>query len=191
MCECPLLPFMPWPLAPFACMPLPFWPGSCPLLAAIASSVYAVLSPLAKTLKASRIGLYPVQRLHKPEHTYQECQDCIPSSAEHTDPGKDFSVHAYTLLSHAFGQASGAAAGLPEVACKRLLDLCLAGRLWLGAQEGVHGHDEPRRAEATLHARQHPSASPADWCMQLTPILLGNSWHSCGLLGISARLMGR
>ena len=61
----PLLPFMLWPLAPLACMPLPFWPGSCPLLAAMASSVYAVLSPLAKTLKASRIGLYPVQRLRK------------------------------------------------------------------------------------------------------------------------------
>ena len=84
VCEWPLLPFMPWPLAPFACMPLPFWPGSCPLLAAMASSVYAVLSPLAKTLKASRIGLYPVQRLRRMEHSHLRCQDCISYPAKDT-----------------------------------------------------------------------------------------------------------
>lgn len=37
------------------------------LAASIASSVYATASefPLAKILKASKIGLYPVQRLHE------------------------------------------------------------------------------------------------------------------------------
>ena len=66
----PLLPLWPWPLLPvwplhpfdpFVWTPVPsacpFWPGCRPLLAAMASSVYAALSPFANTRKASRIGL--------------------------------------------------------------------------------------------------------------------------------------
>ena len=63
---------LPWPLLRLCkrlCVGV-LWPFSaaflCPfssLLAAIASSVYALGSAFAKTLKASSIGRYPVQRL--------------------------------------------------------------------------------------------------------------------------------
>ena len=44
--------------------------------------------------------------------------------------------------------AGGVAA--PKIAGQRLLNVCLSGRLRLGAQQRVHGHHKARRAEAAL-----------------------------------------
>ena len=40
----------------------------------------------------------------------------------------------------------------PQVTRQSFLDLMLGRRFWLGAQQGVHGHDKSRRAEAALGA---------------------------------------
>ena len=58
-CGSPLA--LPMPLLALCASPLA-WPLAA-LLAAMASSVYAPGSTLANTLKASRIGRYPVHRL--------------------------------------------------------------------------------------------------------------------------------
>lgn len=76
------------------------------------SSVYAMGSALAKTLKASRMGRYPVQRLHR------------------TTPlrsGRPMNHTGHRL------QISS-----PEISGQGFLDLELRGRLWFGAQQGVH-----------------------------------------------------